>query len=131
MCRLLTCATSTPPMDAFYTELKSKDRLVAIELKYVNPDGAFLKLGVSAQDIALSDEATSEDIARRLKIAQTRMNESMEMLSLRQMYFCNVSDQGVGIMREMMFLVEQGRDLVLSESHKTERELLTLKLEVG
>lgn len=47
-----------PEMVTFFAELKSKDRRSPKEWEYINSAGIWLKLGLYALEMALSDEGT-------------------------------------------------------------------------
>lgn len=49
---------------------------------------------------------------------------------MRAQYLRYIKEQVTDIARLMSFLVEQGQDAVLSESHRTSIEALTSKMEV-
>lgn len=54
----------------------------------------------------------------------------MDVFSMRFQYFPNVTEQGTDIAGQVSFLVDQGKDAVSYESHRTVREALTSKMEV-
>lgn len=59
-----------PPPDAFLTDLRSKDRRSAREWEYVNAAGVWTDLGLAALEVAKTEDGSTEDLGRRLSIAQ-------------------------------------------------------------
>lgn len=118
-----------PPADAFLADLRSKDRRSAKEWEYVNAAGVWAELGLAALELAKTQDGDTEDLGRRLTLAQQSFAAALEVLSMRAQYFRDITEQGVEAARQMSFLVEQGHDAVFSESYRTAREALTTRLE--
>lgn len=119
-----------PPVDAFLSELKSKDRRSAKEWEYINGAGVWIETGLAAMTLAKEQEGTVEDLARRLALAEKAFKAALEVISMRAQYFRDVVENGVEEARQMAYLVEQGHDAVHSESYRTAREALTSKIEL-
>lgn len=118
-----------PPMDAFLTELKSKDRRSAKEWEYVNAAGVWLEAGLASLSLAKENEGELQELGRRLVLSEMALKAALEVLSMRAQYFRDVTEHGVDEARQTAFLVEQGNDAVHSESYRSAREVLTARLE--
>lgn len=118
------------PIDAFLTDLKSKDRRSAKEWDYLNAAGVWLESGLAALRLAKEGQGDFSDCARRLVMSEQFLQAGLEVLSMRAQYFRDITENGIEEARQMAFLVEQGNDAVHSETYKTAREALTGKLEV-
>lgn len=119
-----------PPVDAFLSELRSRDRRSAKEWEYVNAAGVWAELAMVALEFARTADGTVEDMGRRLRMAEDSVKAVVEVLLMRAQYFRDITEQGIEEARQMSFLVEQGHDAVFSESHRSARQALTSKLEV-
>lgn len=45
--------------------------------------------------MAVLDDGSFEDIGRRLKFLQSEMKALVDVMSMRALYFCDVSEKGV------------------------------------
>ena len=54
-----------PPVDAFLSDLRSKDRRSAKEWEYINGAGVWTELGLSALEVAKTQGGTLEDVGKR------------------------------------------------------------------
>lgn len=119
-----------PPVDAFLTELKSKDRRSSKEWEYINAAGVWNEMGLSALSLLRTNPGDTEQFGRMLALAEDAFKASLEVLSMRAQYFRDITEQGMETARQMSFLVEQGHDAVFSESYRSAREALASKMEV-
>ena len=117
------------PIDAFATDLKSKDRRSAKEWDYINGAGTWLESGLAALRLAREGDRNTAECARHLALAEQFLQASLEVLSMRAQYFRDITENGIEEARQMAFLVEQGSDAVHSGVYKSVREALTGKLE--
>lgn len=60
-----------------------------------------------------------ESIRRKQKIKKTAMKEALEFLVIGALYFSDITEKGVEIVKIMTFLGDQGLDSVFSESYMT------------
>ena len=118
-------------LDAFATDLKSKDRRSAKEWDYVNGAGKWLESGLAALRLAREGTGTEAEMAHQLALAEQFLQASLEVLSMRAQYFHDVCEKGMEEARQMAFLVEQGSDAVHSNTYKAAREALKTKLETA
>lgn len=118
------------PVDAFATDLKSKDRRSAKEWDYINGAGVWLESGIAALRLARDGTGDAAECARHLALADDFLQASLEVLSMRSQYFRDITENGIEEARQMAFLVEQGSDAVHSNAYRSTREVLTGKLEV-
>lgn len=118
------------PIDAFATDLKSKDRRSAKEWDYINGAGVWLESGLASLRLAREGEGNVAECGRHLAMAEEFLQASLEVLSMRAQYFRDITENGIEEARQMAFLVEQGNDAVHSASYKTARSALNGKLEV-
>lgn len=88
-----------------------------------------MELGLAALKVAKCPDGKVEDMGRRPSLAQNLFKAVPEVLSMRAQYFSDVTEQGMDMARQMSFLVEQGHEVVLSQSYRSSREALTSKLE--
>lgn len=118
-----------PPTDAFFTELRAKDRRSAKEWEYINAAGVWAELALMSMELARTGTDGVDDMGRKMKLAETAVEAVVEVLRMRAQYFRDVTEQGMEMARQMAFLVEQGHDAVFSESYRSAREALTSKIE--
>lgn len=119
-----------PPIDAFITDLKAKDRRSAKEWEYINAAGVWTEVGLSSLSVLKNTSGDVEQFGRLLALAEDAFKATLEVLSMRAQYFRDITEQGMDTARQMSFLVEQGHDAVFSNSYRTAREALNTKLEV-
>lgn len=104
-----------PPVDAFLTELKGKDRRSAKEWKYVNASGVWSEMGLSALSLLRTSAGDAEQFGRLLVLAKDLFHAALEILYMRAQYFRDITEQGMDTARKMFFLIEQGHEAVFSE----------------
>ena len=118
-----------PPPDALLMELRSKERRSAREWEYLNAIGVWTEVGLTALEVARTHDGTIEDLTRKLAIDEDYFKGVLEVVSMRDQYIRDITEQGVEIARQMSSLVEQGNDAVFSKSYRSARDALTSKME--
>lgn len=84
-----------PPMDAVLTSLKSKDRRSAKEWEYINADGVWADMTITAFTIAKTTKETDEELGARLELTDKSLADVREMLTMREKYFRDLTEHGI------------------------------------
>ncbi|PXF48648.1 hypothetical protein BWQ96_01500 [Gracilariopsis chorda] len=100
-----------PPTDAFFTELKNKDRRSSKKWEYISAAGVWTDVAAMAIEIERTWDGGVEGTERLLKLARKAFRAVLEDA------------------RQMAFLIEQGGDGVFSESYRTVHTALTARIE--
>lgn len=87
------------------------------------------KTGLACLNIIKEAECDDQFMVQRLALAENDFKAAMEVLYMRAQYFHYITDHGIEEARQMAFLVEQGNDVVHSNSYRTARESPSPKLE--
>lgn len=79
------------PIDAFATELKSKDLRSGKEWDYFNGAGTWVESGLAAPRLACEGQGNASDMARNLVLAEQFLKAGLEVLSMRAEYFRDIT----------------------------------------
>lgn len=122
---------SNLPVDAFLSNLETKDLLSVKEWEHVNAAGVCLEPGLAAMQVMKEgEEGSGIHLDHHLKLDANPFKAALKVMNMRAQYFRVVTEQGVEIARQMSLLVEQGHDPVFSNSYRTSHEAITSKLEI-
>lgn len=85
---------------------------------------------MAALRLAREGSGNAYECTRNLALAKQFLITSVEVLSMRAQYFCDITENGIQEARQMAFLVKQGSASIHSNRNRTARESLTGNLEI-
>ena len=122
-------AFSKPPVDAFVTILKTKDRRSVREWDYVNSAGVWADMALAPLSLARTADRTDDQFVKPPALAERALKAVREVLCMRAQYFKDITGHGMEMARQISFLVRQGSDAVFSDAHRSAKDPLTAKIE--
>lgn len=116
--------------NAFYCDLRNRYKRSAKEWKTQYVLGVSIELALTTLSISMRENEDNETFCKLLEIIKNFAKATVEVFAMRGQYFRDITMQELEVARQRCFLVKERHDAVLSESYRTAKEALTIKIEI-
>lgn len=89
-----------------------------------------VEMSLAALMLTRTTNETNAELFHHLALSETALKATCEMLTTWSQHFKDITKHGVEMARKMLFVVEQGIDAVLSDTHRSSTNILTAKIEI-